>query len=112
MAIKMNSGNHDYFNRLQLKIEQAQADNKPFLHYVKRQLELLEEAHDEFVAKAQKEGFDINAPKVGEIEVQQYSAMRALAEKWGLPSEKYDNLIKNVQIRIFGKENYENFFGK
>jgi len=112
MAIKMNSGNQNYFNRLQQKIEQARLENKPYLHYVKKQIELLENAHDEFVARATKEGLDINTPNIAEIEVKQYSAMRALAEKSGLPVEKYDELIKKVQIRIFDEENYENFFGK
>ena len=112
MAIKMDGGNQNYFNRLQQMIEQAQKDNKPYSHYIKRQIELLENAHDEFVARAQKEGYDMNNVNVAETEIKQFSAMRALAEKAGLPVEKYDELIKKVQIRIFGEENYENLFGK
>ncbi len=110
MAIKMD-GNQNYFNRLQQKIEQAQRENKPYAHYIERQIKLLEEAHDEFVAKVTKEGYDLNSPNIGEVEVRQYSAMRALAEKAGLPLEKYDEMIKSVQVRIFGEENYERLFG-
>ena len=112
MAIKMNDGNQNYFNRLKKKIEQAQKENKPYTHYIKRQIELLEGAHDEFVARAQKEGYDLNNINIAETEIKQFSAMRALAEKAGLPVEKYDELIKKVQVRIFGEENYENLFGK
>ncbi len=112
MAIKMNSGNQDYFNRLQKKVEQAQLENKPYAHYIQKQIELLENAHDEFVARAQKEGYDLNNTNIAETEIKQFSAMRALAQKAGLPVEKYDELIKKVQIRIFGEENYENLFGK
>lgn len=112
MAIKMNHGNQDYFNRLQRKIEQAQSENKPFAHYIQKQIELLENAHDEFVARVTKEGYDLNNTNVAETEIKQYSAMRALALKAGLPVEKYDKLIKSVQVRIFGEENYERLFGK
>ena len=40
---------------------------------------------------------------MGEIEVQQYSAMRQLAERAGIPHD-YNRLIRDVRVRIFGEE--------
>lgn len=109
MAIKMTNST-DYFNTLQQRIEKAIAENKPYDHYVKKQIELLKNAHDEFIATVKKNGMDINQANIGEIEVQQFSAMKALAKKIGLPVEEYDELIKNVKIRVLGEENYKRFF--
>lgn len=111
MAIKMTNST-DYFNKLQQRIDKAIAENKPYDHYVKKQIQLLEDAHDEFIATVKKDGLDINQPNIGEIEVRQYSAMKALAKKIGLPIQQYDELIKQVQIRILGEEGYEKLIGK
>lgn len=111
MAIKMTNST-DYFNKLQQRIDKAIAENKPYDHYVKKQIQLLKDAHDEFIATVKKDGLDINQPNIGEIEVRQYSAMKALAKKIGLPVEEYDELIKSVKIRVFGEENYKRFFEK
>ena len=40
---------------------------------------------------------------MGEIEVQQYSAMRQLAERAGILHD-YNKLIRDVRVRIFGEE--------
>ena len=113
MVIKMNANtNQDFFNFLQKKIERAEKEKKPIDNYVKKQIQLLMESHDEFIQTAQQKGYDLNNPQVGEIEVQQISAMKSLAQKIGLPVEEYDEMIKNVQIRIFGEENYKRFFEK
>lgn len=100
----------DYFNELQQRIDEAIAKNKPYNHYVKKQIELLKDSHAEFMAKVKRDGLDINQVNIGEIEIRQFSAMKALAEKAGLPTDEYDELIKNVKIRILGEENYKKFF--
>lgn len=111
MGISMNSNsNKKFFELLQTKIEKATAENRPIDDYVKKQISLLKESHDEFIHTAQKQGYNINSPQVGEIEVEQFSAMKALAQKIGLPVDEYDEMIKNVQIRVFGEENYKRFF--
>ena len=111
MGVDMNSNsNKQFFDMLQTKIDKATAENRPIDDYVKKQISLLKESHDEFINTAEKRGYNINSPQVGEIEVQQYSAMKALAQKIGLPVEEYDELIKKVQIRVFGEENYKRFF--
>ena len=53
-------------------------------------------------------------PRVGEIEVQQYAAMRQLSQQIGdeLRAQKYDMLIRRVRVRIFGEESTRRFFDK
>lgn len=108
--MKMNNATEQFFNRLQQQIEKAELENKPIQGMVKQQIKLLQQAHDEFVSTAKREGYDMRNPQVGEIEVRQYSAMKQLAQKIGLPVDEYDNLIKQVKIRVFGEENYKRFF--
>ncbi|MCM1338919.1 MAG: hypothetical protein NC191_04550 [Muribaculaceae bacterium] len=113
MSIKMDGNKFAKmtFSQLQAQIEAAQKESKPIDKFVKRQIELLEGSLDEFRSQAKEKGYDMNHPKVGEIEVRQYSAMKQLAQKIGLPVEKYDKLIKDVQVRVFGEENTKRFFG-
>lgn len=111
MGIKMN-GSENPFMVLQKQIEEAQKLNKPIDGYVKKQIGLLKNAHDEFIKTAQEQGYELTNPRVGEIEIQQISSMKQLATKIGLPVDEYDEMIKSIQIRVFGKENYKKFFGK
>lgn len=99
-----------YFKVLQGQIEQAQKNNLPIDIYVKKQIAILQKAHDEFISSVRQQGRDISDPNIGEIEIQQYAVMRDLANKIGLSTKKYEKLIKDVQIRILGEENYKRFF--
>lgn len=108
--ISMNNSGENKFNILQKQIEQLEAANKPVQDLVKQQIQLLQEAHDEFIVTAQNQGYSLNNQKLGEIEVRQYSAMKQLAQKIGLPVKEYDEAIKKVRIRIFGEANYKRFF--
>lgn len=109
MGIKMND-NSNLFNMIQKQIENAEKNGQPIKTFVKQQIELLKSSHDEFMRTVKKQGYDINNPRIGDIEVKQYTAMKQLAQKIGLPVDEYDKLIKNVRIRIFGEENYKSFF--
>ena len=109
MGIKVNN-NSDLFNKLQQQVEAAEKNGQPIKTYVRQQIDLLKLSHDEFVKTAQKQGYDRNNPRVAQVEVQQYSAMKQLAQKIGLPVDEYDELIKQIQVRIFGEENYKRFF--
>ena len=102
--------NNNSFEYLQAQIEAAEKKGEPVDGYVKQQINLLKASHEEFVKTAQEHGYELNNQKLGEIEVRQYSAMKQLAQKIGLPVEEYDSLIKEVRIRIFGEENYTRFF--
>lgn len=110
MTNKIETATEKFFIKLQQKIETAQKENKPIKNLVKQQIKLLQEAHDEFVLNAKNRGYDHSDPIVGKIEIRQYSAMKQLARKIGLPLEEYDELIKNVKIRVLGEENYKRFF--
>ena len=109
---KMNGGSQNFFNSLQKKIDLAVKENRPIDSYVKKQIEILEQSHDEFVLKAQAEGYDLANPSVAEIELQQYSAMKALAKKIGAPVDKYDEVMKQIQIRVLGEDGYKQFIAK
>ncbi len=111
MGIKMND-NSNLFNEIQKQIEAAERKGLPIKTLVKQQIALLQDSHDEFIKAAKNQGYDINSPRVGDIEVAQYSAMKQLAQKIGMPVEIYDKLIKDVRIRIFGEENYRIYFEK
>ena len=106
---KMNGGTQDFFYNLQKKIDLAVKENRPIDSYVKKQIELLEQSHDEFVHQVQAQGYDLASPSVAEIELQQYSAMKALAKKIGAPVDKYDDVMKQIQIRVLGEDGYNKF---
>jgi len=99
------------FSELQKQIDLCKIEGKPFKHLVKQQIKLLEQALDQFRVQALAEGYSLQNPRVGEIEVRQYSAMKQLAAGIGEPTDRYDLMIKKTRIRIFGEENYERFFG-
>ena len=98
------------FMSLQQQIEEAEKRGEPIDSYVKQQIALLEAAHAEFITTATAQGYQLTNPQLGEIEVRQFTAMRQLAQKIGLPTQEYDERIKAVQIRIFGEANYKRFF--
>lgn len=102
--------NQKEFKQLQAKIEKAEKSGKPIKEYVMKQIKLLQYAHEDFLDMAQSQGYSLNDPRLGEIEVQQYCAMKQLATKIGLPTQDYDEKIKAIRIRIFGEENYKRFF--
>lgn len=112
MMKKIESAKEHFYNKLEKKIQIAIKENKPIKNLVEQQIKLLQEAHDEFVSTAKIKGYSMQCIQVGEIEIQQFSAMKALAQKIGLPVEEYDELIKNVKIRVFGEDNYKKFFEK
>lgn len=97
---------------LEYKIKQAEQNNEPIGPYIQRQIEWLESELKKFLQISEQQGRNIETDTdIAEIEIRQYAAMKQLAQKAKLPIEKYDELIKQVQIRIFGEENWENFFG-
>lgn len=97
---------------LQQKINEAEVNSLPTVEYVKKAIVLLQQSLDEFKKRMAEQGRHDEDTEIARIEIRQYSAMRELSKKAGLPTEKYDKLIKDVQIRIFGEENWENFFGE
>lgn len=107
---KLTYNASDEFMQLQALIESAGKRGEPIVSLVKAQIKLLEKGHDEFMRHALANGYSLNNPCIGDIEVAQYTAMKLLASKIGLSTEKYEILIKRSRIRIFGEENYKRFF--
>ena len=87
------------------KIIEAETKGEVPANLYREQLRLLHFAHDEFIQKAKSQGYDLNNNlDVMDIEIQQYSAMKLVAEKLGENTQKYDTLIKDVRIRVLGEE--------
>lgn len=108
MGVNMNP--QQMFKQLQVQIDAAEKAGKPITDLVQKQIAILKDTHDVFVKEALENGYQLTNQKLGEIEVRQYSAMKQLAQKVGLPVEEYDEYIKKVRIRVFGEENYKRFF--
>lgn len=109
----MSQKNNYDIQYLEYKIKQAQDNNEPIDTYVLREIEWLQQQLDLFLEKSKDEGKDIETDfEIAEIEIRQYAAMKQLAQKINQPTDIYDEKIKQIQIRIFGDENWENFFSK
>ena len=107
------NNNHFDIEYLEYKIKQAQEHNEPIDNYVLHEISWLQQQLDIFLKKSKQEGKDIETDfDIAEIEIRQYAAMKQLAQKINHPCDIYDEKIKQVQVRIFGEENWENFFGK
>ena len=104
--------NTKQFLEIQKLVEEAEAKGESITLLVREQIALLRDSHDEFLKWAKAMGYDLLSPRVGDIEVAQYSAMKQLAAKIGDPTEEFDEQIKSVRIRVFGEVNYKNFFEK
>lgn len=104
------SASGETFEQIQEKLELAQKNGESIVSYILQQIQLLECAHEAFLKRAYEQGYSPYNPRVGDIEIQQYTAMKQLAEKANLDTSKYIEKIKEIRIRIFGKENYKRFF--
>lgn len=102
---------YEDFNILSIQIERAKENDMPIKPYVLRQINVLRNCHDDFVTRAQNLGYRLSDVSVVEIEIEQFVKMKELAQSINLPTDEYDNLIKDARIRVFGEENYKNFFG-
>ena len=96
---------------LEEKIKLAEQNGQPIEKYILREIEILQKAIDTFVEQA-KERNNLDEFDIGEIEIRQYATMRQLAKKINYPTEKFDTAIKNIKIKLFGEEGYNNFFSE
>jgi len=95
-------------SQLVQQIENAEKQGKPIDTLVKQHINLLEEFHDVFVKKAERENYAPMDKITGEIQI--YGNMKAWAKKIGLPIEKYDKIIYDLRVSLFGKERTESYF--
>ena len=101
---------YEDFNILSLQIEKAKENDMPIKPYVLRQINVLQDLHDDFVTRAQDQGYSLADVSVAEIEIEQFVKMKELAQSVNLPTDEYDKLIKDARIRVFGEEGYKQFF--
>lgn len=100
------------YHQLECKIQEAQKLNKPFDSYVKQQIKLLEEVHDNFVKSSSSENntretvIDIAGTQIKQLQV-----IAALCKKIGLPTEKYENKIREIRIRDLGADFVKERYG-
>ncbi len=94
---------------LEKKIKHAEENNLPLEEYVLPAINILENSINTFLKNMEQKG-ELNKPEIAHIEIRQYAAIKNLAEKINLPTQKYDELIKKAQCRIFGEKNWEIFF--
>lgn len=105
------SASGETFMQIQEKLERAEKKGENIVPYLQQQIQLLECGHEAFLKTALKQGYSLDNPRVADIEIQQYTAMKQLAEKANMDASKYSEKIKEIRIRIFGEENYKRFFG-
>ncbi len=85
-------------NEIIQQVKEAEKLKKPIEKLVKEQIAIMECQKDEFIKQADNLGFD--DLERARVEIQIYSNIKFWAKKIGLPVEKYDNLISQVQKRI------------
>ncbi len=100
----------DEYSQILTKIDEAKKTGRPTAPYVRRQIELLQEAHDTLIRNVKSQGYDLRNFRVAQREIQIYAGMKQLAEEIGDPVQQYDERIKEIQIRVMGEENYRRFF--
>ena len=94
---------------LEAKIKDAEEKNLPIEKYVILEISILEKAIQSFLKQMEQEE-RLNSIEVAQIEIRQYAEIKALAQKINHSTEIHDEMIKNVQSRILGKENWNTFF--
>ncbi len=103
--------NKEEMKKLNMAIRQAESAGLPIIGLCKRQIEILESAHNEFMEQAQQKGYNIDTSlDILEVEIKQFSAMKQIAQKAGLPVEKYDKRIRDARVRVLGEETVKAYF--
>jgi len=93
------------FQQLQEQVNKANKLNKPIEPYVKQQITLLEEVHDNFVQGALTKNKDLaDDLNFAEVQIKQLQAIASLCKKIGLSTEKYDNKIREIRIQHLGAD--------
>ena len=93
---------------LNKQVELAEKAGQLPIDLYKRQLEILEYAHEDFIKRAQKAGYNLHSNlEVMEVEIKQISAMKQIAQKAGMDTDNYEKRIEDVRIRVLGESSIE-----
>ncbi len=91
------------FLQIQKQIDMAEQFNKPIDGLVKQQIDLLEKAHDDFVKIAKEKNITSqNNLSFAELQIKQLRAISSLCKKIGLPTDKYEEKITQIQKENLG----------
>lgn len=94
--------------KLNKQIELAEKAGELPIDLYKRQIEVLEAAHSEFVERAQNAGYDFSSNlEIMEVEIKQFSAMKQVAKKAGIDTIEYDKRIEDTRKRVVGESDIE-----
>lgn len=94
--------------QLQQQVEKAQKLNQPIDNFVKQQIKLLEETHDEFVSSALSKNKDLESDlSFTEIRIKQLQAIASLCKKIGLSTEKF---VQKISVQILSTKDTNNFY--
>lgn len=86
------------FLQLQKQIDNAEQFKKPIDGFVKQQIDLLEKAHDYFVKTANERNITSqNNLSFAEMQINQLQSIISLCKKIGLPTDKYEEKITQIQ---------------
>ena len=100
------------YNQLETQIIEAKKSNKPFESFVKQQIKLLENVHDDFVSSSISKDANIQENiHFANMQIKQLQAIASLCQKIGLSTEKYDNKIREIRIRHLGVDFVKEHYG-
>ena len=95
----------DEMKKLNMAIAQAEKSGLPAISLYKKQLEILQSAHDEFISRAVENGYNLkNNLDILEVEIKQFTAMKQIAQKIGMPTAEFDAQIRAARVRVLGEE--------
>lgn len=91
--------------KLYKDIDEAEKLGKNPAILYKRQIELLEASHRDFMKMAEAKGASINSSlDVLEMEIKHFKAMKQIAQKANFPTQKYDRYMYDARVRVLGKD--------
>jgi len=91
------------FMELQNKINKAEKSKQPIEHFVKQQIKILESIHDSF-SKTSKSNTIQEHIAISETKIKQLYVIINLCKKIGLPTNKYEEKIRQIRIKDLGAE--------
>lgn len=96
---------------LEQEIKRAKSKGESVEKYILREIEILKNTISKFLETMESQG-RLSDPNTVYIEIRQYTKIKELAEKVNLPTQEYDDLIKEAQCKVLGEKNWNIFFGQ
>lgn len=96
------SNETEKFDKLeeQFKLEKSQVNRQSI---AKEQIAILKKVQMQLVEEAKKRGVSLNSYNFLEAMMEQYKGMKQIAERAGLETHQYDEIINKIKYKMFGK---------